>query len=73
MPPSAYSTRGAAKVILLYFIAQKKHDYAQTAKGADLKIGNRFDYLKVIEERILDNHSFEESIPYIADTMQCTG
>ncbi len=51
-------------------IAQKKHDYAQTAKGADLKIGNRFDYLKAIEERVLDNHSFEEAILYIADTMQ---
>ena len=51
-------------------IAQKKHDYAQTAKGADLKIGNRFDYLKAIEERVLDNHSFEEAILYIADTMR---
>lgn len=51
-------------------IAQQKHDYAQTAKGSDLKIGNRFDYLKAIEDRVLDNHSFEEAILYVADTMQ---
>lgn len=51
-------------------IAQKKHDYAQTSKGADLKIGNRFDYLKAIEDRVLDNHSLEEAILYVAQTMQ---
>ena len=49
-------------------LAQQKHDYAQTSKGSDLKIGNRRDYLTAIEERVIQKHSFEESIAYLAET-----
>jgi len=49
-------------------IAQQKHDYAQTSKGADLKIGNNHAYLKAIESRVLQNYSFQEAILYIEQT-----
>lgn len=48
-------------------LAQQKHDYAQTSKGSDLKIGNRRDYLSAIEERVMQKHSFEEAITYLAE------
>lgn len=49
-------------------LAQQKHDYAQTSKGADLKISNRRDYLDAIQERVLQSTSFEEAINYIDQT-----
>lgn len=49
-------------------LAQQKHDYAQTSKGADLKIGNRRDYLNAIQDRVLQSYSFEDAITYIDQT-----
>lgn len=49
-------------------IAQQKHEWAQTSKGAALKIGNNHAYLNAIQERVLQKHSFEEAISYVAQT-----
>ena len=49
-------------------LADQKHKYAQTSKGADLKIGNRYDYLNAIQERVLQNGSFEEALLYLDQT-----
>lgn len=47
-------------------IAQKRCDWTNSAKGAQLKIGKRYDYLAAIEQRVLDHHSFEDAIAYCA-------
>lgn len=49
-------------------LAEQKHAYAQTSKGSDLKIKNRRDYLDAIEKRVMQKHSFEEAIAYLAET-----
>ena len=43
-------------------IGQKKHDYAATAKGPMLKIGNDYELVKEIERLIID----EKMSPYAA-------
>ena len=43
-------------------IGQKKHDYAATAKGAGLKIGNDYELVKYIEHLIIE----EKMSPYAA-------
>lgn len=47
-------------------IAQQRRDWVNSAKGAQLKIGKRRDYLAAIERRVLDGHSFEDAIAYLA-------
>lgn len=37
-------------------IGQQKHDYAGTAKGPTLKIGNDYELVKYIEKLIIDEH-----------------
>lgn len=49
-------------------LADEKHAYFQTSKGADLKIGNRRDYLDAIQERVLQDYSFEDAIAYLDQT-----
>lgn len=47
------------------YIAQKSADYKATAKGADLKIGNDFEYLAFIETLILNGYSPDAALGYI--------
>ena len=47
--------------------AQRVTDYNNTAKGAELKVGNDFEYISFVEKMILEKYSPQAVIGYIID------